>query len=412
MARKCTLPKRAPAPGTGFIPKDEIPCEALQYASNWLAFRSFLYDYCMHSSNRNLSKGYLSNLEPLALRQGQQSDLVKGCQAVGFASHGKPLCRPMLVAKAEGMYQELLGSLARRITNPSVDGEELKLLVILLGLYQITLASMFNRGEHEIHAHGLIAIRGIESSPYSLLMTALSVPALCAHDESLTDLLLGVDLLWTRHQRKTQHSAAIENLDAAIVLHGRFTRWQDSRSAEFKPTAVGSIKTHDDYMTACRWPGLVHTYIDLYVAGVWNIFRTAKLLLDLLIISFNVDTEVKNVEDFRRDAITTTEDLIASIPYHLVENLPAFVQDISINLNADDSTVGRHVGGLLIMHPLYIASRMPFLPTEIRDYMRNCLQWIGENMGIGQANVFANDGDISRAYLESGLMVIWAGFSG
>lgn len=143
VARKCTLPKRIPIPGTDVLPVDTIPEETSEEQSNWLALRAFFYDYCLISTNRHLSRGFLSNLETMALRLGPKSDLVKACLAVSFASHAKPLNRPKLRDKAEMFYQELLGSLARAIENPaSANTAESKLVAMLLGLYQVFTSAM------------------------------------------------------------------------------------------------------------------------------------------------------------------------------------------------------------------------------------------------------------------------------
>jgi hypothetical protein len=146
-ARKCSIPMRVPIPGTDILPPDTIPVETSQAESNALSLRAFFYDYCIIPTNPNLSRGYLSGLEMMAYRLGPKSNLVKACQAVAFASHGKPLHRPQLVHKAEMFYQELLGSLARAIESPaSADATEIKLVAMLLGLYQV-LSEFFLRQE-------------------------------------------------------------------------------------------------------------------------------------------------------------------------------------------------------------------------------------------------------------------------
>jgi hypothetical protein len=137
-ARKCTMPKRVQLPGTNFLPEDVLPIETSQEESNALSLRAFLYDYCVISPNPKLSRGFLSRLEALAYRQGLNSDLVKACQAVSFATPGKPLNRPQLVYKAAMFNQELLGSLARAIQDPIVANSiESRLIAMLLGLYQV-----------------------------------------------------------------------------------------------------------------------------------------------------------------------------------------------------------------------------------------------------------------------------------
>jgi hypothetical protein len=137
-ARKCRLPKRTPIPGSDVIPQDDIPPEISDAQSNNLALRAFFYDYCMASAHLELSRGYLSGLETAVHRLGPESDLVKACIAVSFASHSKPLNRPTMLLKAESFYQQLLGSLAKAIVHRSSGAAaEIRLVAMLLGLYQV-----------------------------------------------------------------------------------------------------------------------------------------------------------------------------------------------------------------------------------------------------------------------------------
>lgn len=130
-ARRCSLPVRGP---TG----DRGPPEISQAQAYDFALRGFYYDFCIHSGNPKLSRGYLSGLEILAQRLGPKSDLVKACQAVSFINHGKALDRQQLMASAETFHHDLLGSFARAIENPDLAGSaEPKLVAMLLGLYQV-----------------------------------------------------------------------------------------------------------------------------------------------------------------------------------------------------------------------------------------------------------------------------------
>jgi hypothetical protein len=138
-ARKCSLPMRVPIPGTEILPEETLPVETSQAESSKLALRAFFYDYCVLSTNTNLSRGFLSGLEMMAYRLGPKSDMAKACQAIAFASHGKPLRRPKLVHQAEMIYQGLLGSLAKTIESlASAKARESKLVAMLLGLYQVS----------------------------------------------------------------------------------------------------------------------------------------------------------------------------------------------------------------------------------------------------------------------------------
>lgn len=144
MARKCGLPKRVPIPGTAILPEDTIPAEVSEDQSNMLGLRSFMYDYPTISANESLSRSYLCGLEGMACRSGPKSDLTKACQAVSFASHGKPMNRPRFVDKASKFYQELLVSLARTLESPpSKDAKELKVIAMLLGIFQVLSSHIY-----------------------------------------------------------------------------------------------------------------------------------------------------------------------------------------------------------------------------------------------------------------------------
>ncbi len=137
---KCSLPKRVPIPGTDILPEDQLPAEVTEEESDVLALRAFVYDSCIVSTNQNLSGGFLSGLEKMAQQLGPKSNLVKACQAVAYANHGKPLNRPQLVDRAKLIYQELLGSFARAMESPaSVNSRESKFIAMILGLYQVPL---------------------------------------------------------------------------------------------------------------------------------------------------------------------------------------------------------------------------------------------------------------------------------
>lgn len=132
------MPKRLPYPGTDVLPEDILPSETSQSESNALSLRAFFYDFCITSPNPAISRGYLSGLEMLTYRAGSKSNLVKACQTVAFATHGKPLNRPTLVHKASVFYEELIGALAQALQNTVLaKNKETRFCAMLLGIYQV-----------------------------------------------------------------------------------------------------------------------------------------------------------------------------------------------------------------------------------------------------------------------------------
>lgn len=87
------------------------------------------------------------------------------------------------------------------------------------------------------------------------------------------------------------------------------------------------------------------------------------------------------------DANRLIDDAIASIPFHLTEDLPAYLKDGNERSVLQD--LGKSLGGLLLMHPLYVLSQLGTVQPLGRQNMKDCLAWIGDHMGIGQASVLA-----------------------
>ncbi|KAI9148069.1 Transcription factor dbaG [Paramyrothecium foliicola] len=407
IARKCTLPPRQPTPGSDTLPEDGIPIEVSLAKCQELAVRSFLYDHCNVSSNRNLSRSYLSSLESLVRSLGLKSDLGKACSAAAAASHGKSMRRPQLVDRAERTYQELLGSMAKTLQDPAAaTAVEAKYIAMLLGSYQIVMPNERPYSTYDAHSKGLAALMEIEHSPHSLLRRSrgkplknemnfgvFNVPALTEGGIGLDTLLIQTDALWTKFETVTEAADLVVIQNELNELEQLFKQWQVSRTPELYPTAAGSVKRNNcsEEPPAGLRPGRIDTYFDLYVAGIWNVFRSARLLIFALshkLASILGSEDACTAQD--RSARLVSEDILASIPYHLVDNLPLFLSEAQTITEVTDT--GKRLGGLLLLHPLYILSNLSFIAEDVRVYAKTCLRWIGSDMGLGQATLLANVG--------------------
>ncbi|KXJ87537.1 hypothetical protein Micbo1qcDRAFT_208155 [Microdochium bolleyi] len=455
-ARRCSLPVRAPAPGTTSIPEDFRQAEVTESERLQYALRGFFYDCCVLTTSTRLSRGFLSGVELLTRQLGLDSHLVRGCEAVAYAVHGKTLDRPNLTLRAETRYQDLLGQLAQLIEFPDArDEREPWLVALLLGVYQIIHASEDNPSNHAAHSRGLAALLGIPSSPLALLQpltyqtrSRLTRPAPffvapstnpSTTSETLDSLILSTYALWTRYQPSSPPSPSLssptargQHLDSirtdAIALDSRFQHWQDTRAPEFRPVTSGHIPEHvrDNSSSRCSgtasrtppvgyWPGPVDSYFDHYVAGVWNIFRAARLLVLHLIItsSRTPDSNSSSTsptahgsnhrgahvsQQYIATAQRTVAGILSSIPYSLTDSLPDLIALAEAHHRATRTTArvtftgitsltpdpaaapddddddnkdndewpemdtGRVSGGLLLLHPLHVAiSMMPSL---------------------------------------------------
>ena len=189
----------------------------------------------------------------------------------------------------------------------------------------------------------------------------------------------------------------------AIALDQAFAKWQEAQVKDFSHWKIGHVsQIHVGSKPGVGyWPGRVDTYFDLYVAGVWNTSRTARVLL--IHMSLKLSRCLKDDQDHTRkhqDALFhLVEDIVSSIPFHLAEDLPVFLHRLEEGevgkdqMGKENATTilspGRPVGGLLLMHSIYVASKLSIVPQQTREYMTDCLEWIAKHMGIGQASLLA-----------------------
>ncbi|KAF4969055.1 hypothetical protein FZEAL_10305 [Fusarium zealandicum] len=333
-ARKCMLPKRTCIPGTDAYQSDVCPSETPKGKAYEHALRGFFYDLCVPRTNQKLSRGYLSGLEVLAYHLGPKSDLVKTCQAVAFACHGMRLNRPRMKDTAERLHQELLGSLAKAIEVPdSATSRE-------------TNTSNFD--------------------PELQTIGAFSVPALREGEESLDGLMFELEILLSKSAALPKPlNSLLESRGEVLALHRRFSHWVDSRCPEIRPITVAHIKqtgSESDMVVGCR-PGRVDTYFDLYVAGIWDIVRTAQLLIVDMVVRLSGSLHQDGPLDCTGAANAVLEDVVASIPYHLTDDLHAFLYHSETDKWINDP--GRVLGGLLLMHPLYTLSQLSIVSEEM-----------------------------------------------
>ena len=205
---------------------------------------------------------------------------------------------------------------------------------------------------------------------------------------SQDNLILRLDLLWARYKTLNQpKDYGVLRAECTAMLH-HFAKWDNSQAPEARPITVATLsplRENTNISVGC-WPGRVDTYSDIYIASVWNIARVAQLLLIVLIERISADlNDTYTSPDHMRVAKTTIEAIIASVPYHLTDSLYSFLDGPRNGITEP----GRTLGGLLLMYPLYIVSRVRLIPEPVADYFQKCLFWIASNMGIGQAELLA-----------------------
>jgi len=138
LARKCTLAKRMPIPGTDIYPPDVPPKEISPDFFNEYAVRTFLWDFCIQPTTLADARGLFRGLEPILLRQGLNCMVGKAAMAVAGEHHRTVLNREYLGMRGHNNYVEVVGYLAKAIQNPrTAKSPETLLIATLLGLYEV-----------------------------------------------------------------------------------------------------------------------------------------------------------------------------------------------------------------------------------------------------------------------------------
>lgn len=227
--------------------------------------------------------------------------------------------------------------------------------------------------------------------------------------ESLDSILIQFHSVFHRARDAFTFADAISNesftdiLNEAVELEDTYAQWAASQIEEWKPTTMNHsgfrLSDSDVYC-----PGRIDTYFDCtcrpeiccafeltipdYVAAVWNTYRKSRLLiLEVIVRCKTILAGADSAQDEVAKARVLVDDMIASIPYQLSpEGLSACLKP-----ERDTPTIlpGKPIGGMLLLHPLWVVSITSIVPSEIRTRMRQCLAWIGRTMGIGQATLLS-----------------------
>ncbi|KAM0511383.1 hypothetical protein ACHAPE_009898 [Trichoderma viride] len=174
------------------------------------------------------------------------------------------------------------------------------------------------------------------------------------------------------------------------------------------------------------WGDNYHIYHSISASTIWNNYRSARIIIQELIIDTIKDLELLTndnigspqrsylVNQARQTVLQMVEDICASVPYilgmemedsgHLkVCGLGASIAhevDTGVTLSSFQIT---GAGGLTVMWPLLVAANSGVAGNELRKWITACLDKIGHSMGINQALAMSKliqDGGESRAFLS------------
>ncbi|KAI1379335.1 hypothetical protein F4677DRAFT_408647 [Hypoxylon crocopeplum] len=420
------------------------------------AIDMFIAEFVVEPADRQKSRGFLDGMQILLNSVDPGSGLALAAKLVVLASIGNRTGRRSLLERMERQYVSLLRtyhkSLSMEEDNVSIEN---LYTAVLLGLYEIIVTNNSTPSKHTAHVRGVCAILAGGHSPVDsktgvrmyqmgnrlFRQSPVVLEAKCvlcapiAHDslQNLDATLVKFgNLFYQANELLARESPSFEELlqleENAIALEEDFVSWGDFYSATWLPAQAGEVLEATARTSGCAYchSGPVHSYSDYYVAATWNTFRKSQLThIDLLVRLARRLSHEAVILDLEKRARKLVADIVASIPYHLAYDLGEYLR--LIETGAPSIPPNRPIGGLLLLHPLYAAARCSVVPVASRMYLSECLSWIGQDMGIGQATQLAESarlgvagGDRATRALElpfqlpfqemsEGHILIWAG---
>jgi hypothetical protein len=249
-------------------------------------------------------------------------------------------------------------------------------------------------GTHAIHFAGYMSIMkitptfdGFMDSMRNVLYPHLGL-IFATHNgsESLASLILELYHLWTLHDEDQWSSNDHMRLRR---LYSRLVHWASCVPSSAQPIrsklSLASKTTSDGHGHLLY---SIHSYLDSYVAGVWNVQRMARLLTICLRSNSACDLTAEETRSLTEDAVNIADEIFLSTPFLLADDLHNF--DGKAPVFEQMKEPGRLLGGFLLLHPLYAITQMSFVSNRVRDTSREWLEWIAQEMGIGQAKVMAS----------------------
>ncbi|KAI0121669.1 hypothetical protein BJ170DRAFT_132264 [Xylariales sp. AK1849] len=154
-----------------------------------------------------------------------------------------------------------------------------------------------------------------------------------------------------------------------------------------------------DYAKAEVYPGRVDLYTDYYIASVWNLCRTSRLINASLIV--RCAAWVCSPVDYRttpeyatsaRTCVATITDIIASAPYHLGWHLKR--QEILRKANLGQFACGEEdalkgLAGYFLTWPLACVHSQDYTTDTQRAWINGRLRYIADELGIKYAHILS-----------------------
>lgn len=174
----------------------------------------------------------------------------------------------------------------------------------------------------------------------------------------------------------------------------------------------GSVRQHNAAAQSQfrAFPGAIDVYPDLWVANLWNVMRSMRLVLTGIVV--RCVAIIVSPRDYRttvqyNEAITLRTELInsviSSVPYHygLVGRRTGLHQcTATTSFECGDNSSTKGLAGYFLLYPLARIVNEDCISENLRQWVRDQLTYIGDRLGIRYAKAITLVCDCILPYLS------------
>lgn len=395
------------------------------------AIAFFIFNYVINPNGP--SRGHFDRVTDLCQTHNLDEPMIAAMTAVGIAAYSHAERVPSLINNARHQYTKAIQLTNAALRHPEEVKKDSTLMAIqVLGIFE-TLTGCQQRSlkdwmEHIYGAAAVIKIRGREqirtpAGRRMLLQVTSSLLINCVHrsirvpehirdymEEAMREtsnpesgfkvqrvMMLLADLRAGIREGSMKGPDAI--LDRAMELDGVLL----DISREVPPgweyeTIITDVDS--DIVYNRRY----HVYYDYWIALMWNVLRTLRIMLNGVIRGALLDGFSANPPIFTHVKYNAQFQLATEALYELQADILATVPQCVGGRNPTRPTAGDvkndpitvkfppipMSGGSLLMWPLWFAGIMDNTTDAIREFVARILHSIGDIQGIQQAHVLAD----------------------
>ncbi|KAI1863636.1 hypothetical protein JX265_008853 [Neoarthrinium moseri] len=386
------------------------------------------------------TRGFLDFLIPLLKQEGKDSHLQRAFNACSMALlNNCSGARNSYADKALNEYTHALKGTNMALRDPEAQKADSTLAaVVLLGLFENITAKqlgMLAWGSHIEGAIQLVKQRGrkqLRTRTGLLLFIAVRTQMIIHTLTSGKSPIMGVEW-WLNDAVKDETAAKVQRIMIKTgELRAEVTRLMNCmartpenieimlnmirRSQMVDQEAVSWMRDvpdfwkyrtvawednvpNGDYARAEVYPGRIDLYTDFWIASVWNMCRTSRLINASLIVRcaawVSAPVDYRTTPEYAtcsRTCVEVITDIIASVPYHLGWHLKR--KDVLQKANLGQFACGEEdslkgLAGYFLTWPLACVHGQDYTTDTQRAWVNGRLKYIGDELGVKYAHILS-----------------------